>query len=798
MAQTSNISPGDRPDRVWSLADLELLHEVEKPIIVVVTSTHDDPSSPGGVRATTDVPFQNATCVKQYGLKRPREEYERVLSGWTEEQSLRRRRFLAAVTEGKEAKEFWLDIRPLMHLFCQGYAKEGPMRITKFLSKPIQLETSPGCVETAAMHIIEPEQASIADSRVCAMHDRDPIHTMLYDSKGVLLSANKAAMTAFHIDTPGSHMPYAEALTIKRLFDAGAYPGGQEEADRAYHEAMHAVFTDQVDCHRHSQPFSRKKDGKVRWAMLEMWPMLDPVSQSAAVLVKTSNITQMKLLELELAGRQDSLQRHNEELEQDSVAMQAEARKLQREANSLARRLEAVMHDKLKDRTSFDAATPIDKTLEYLQNAIMGRAQDVQEAVDLYNMLSDSDTNLRQPIGMANQLFQEGMDSDVARSMLQLLQGNELRKSEPDAAETAAQEAAAPAAQLASWKTVAHMDWREQVEEQASAGDVATTSPPATAAAESLAVIPAPVTLAVERMLQDASTNWQFDIFALADATPGYTLSLLTFHVMKQSGLVQEFSLDEPKLQAYLQQIEQGYNPLIPYHNSVHVASVVQITHMLLTRGGVMKSNAMTRLQQLATYIAAFIHDFQHGGVNNDFLIKTFHPLAMTYNDISPLENHHLASALVLLHQPQHLFLSKERVSAEQVGTMRGVTISEVLGTDMKKHFDITSRFQMLLKCADIGHLAAAPALHQRWAYQLEEEFFRQGDQERGLGLPVSPLMDRNLRGGMTKSQVGFFSIVGIPQFKAMTDLFEDAKPMLEGVLENYHRWEAAAAAAGL
>ena len=46
----------------------------------------------------------------------------------------------------------------------------------------------------------------------------------------------------------------------------------------------------------------------------------------------------------------------------------------------------------------------------------------MQEAVDLYNMLSDSDTNLRRPIGMANQLLQEGMDSDVARSMLQLLQ----------------------------------------------------------------------------------------------------------------------------------------------------------------------------------------------------------------------------------------------------------------------------------------------------------------------------------------------------------------------------------------
>lgn len=36
------------------------------------------------------------------------------------------------------------------------------------------------------------------------------------------------------------------------------------------------------------------------------------------------------------------------------------------------------------------------------------------------------------------------------------------------------------------------------------------------------------------------------------------------------------------------------------------------------------------------------------------------------------------------------------------------------------------SVLQMLLKCADIGHLAAPSALHKRWAYQLEEEFFRQ------------------------------------------------------------------------
>lgn len=33
---------------------------------------------------------------------------------------------------------------------------------------------------------------------------------------------------------------------------------------------------------------------------------------------------------------------------------------------------------------------------------------------------------------------------------------------------------------------------------------------------------------------------------------------------------------------------------------------------------------------------------------------------------------------------------------------------------------------QVALKCADIGHLAAAPDVHRRWALLLEEEFFLQ------------------------------------------------------------------------
>ena len=60
----------------------------------------------------------------------------------------------------------------------------------------------------------------------------------------------------------------------------------------------------------------------------------------------------------------------------------------------------------------------------------------------------------------------------------------------------------------------------------------------------------------------------------------------------------------------------------------------------------------------------------------------------------------------------------------------------------------------------------------------------------------VSPLMDRSLQGGMTRSQMGFFNIVGTPMFKAMVDLFPDVQPMLDHVQANYDQWAAAACAA--
>ena len=49
---------------------------------------------------------------------------------------------------------------------------------------------------------------------------------------------------------------------------------------------------------------------------------------------------------------------------------------------------------------------------------------------------------------------------------------------------------------------------------------------------------------------------------------------------------------------------------------------MVQTTFMLLHYGGLRKRGIVDSVTALATMIAAAVHDFEHLGTNNDFLIK--------------------------------------------------------------------------------------------------------------------------------------------------------------------------------
>ncbi|GAX77189.1 hypothetical protein CEUSTIGMA_g4635.t1 [Chlamydomonas eustigma] len=71
---------------------------------------------------------------------------------------------------------------------------------------------------------------------------------------------------------------------------------------------------------------------------------------------------------------------------------------------------------------------------------------------------------------------------------------------------------------------------------------------------------------------------------------------------------------------------------------------------------------------------------------------------------------------------------------------------------------------KVAFKCADLGHLTGIPDVHRKWVSLLEEEMFLQSDRERMAGLQggISSLMDRT-KGGITRSQCGFFNVVATP-----------------------------------
>lgn len=61
----------------------------------------------------------------------------------------------------------------------------------------------------------------------------------------------------------------------------------------------------------------------------------------------------------------------------------------------------------------------------------------------------------------------------------------------------------------------------------------------------------------------------------------------------------------------------------------------------------------------LACLQAAITHDYEHKGLNNDFLVRVGDDLALTYNDNSPMENHHIASSFKLLRHKDYNFLKR-------------------------------------------------------------------------------------------------------------------------------------------
>uniref|UniRef100_A0A914XGW7 Phosphodiesterase n=1 Tax=Plectus sambesii TaxID=2011161 RepID=A0A914XGW7_9BILA len=318
-------------------------------------------------------------------------------------------------------------------------------------------------------------------------------------------------------------------------------------------------------------------------------------------------------------------------------------------------------------------------------------------------------------------------------------------------------------------------------------------------------------TSAEVKLALSKEADWDFDILELERLTEKRPLAHLGMKVFERWKVAELLRCSDRCLSTWFQVMESHYHPTNPYHNATHAADVLQATAYFLDAQKV--ASNVEQVHAMAALIAATIHDLDHPGRGNAFLINTRHSLALLYNDVSVLENHHAALAFQLtLKEPGiNIF---EAMSREDFGTVRQAVVDMVLATDMRRHFEYLTKFQqsvpsdeesptdrdatsmticrMLIKCADIGNPARAWPMCSQWAYRIVEEYFDQTAEEREKGLPLTMEVFDRPTCNVPLTQCGFTDMFAREMFTSWCEFAEIPHLMVQ-LEENYKRWRAEA-----
>ncbi|XP_057715874.1 high affinity cGMP-specific 3',5'-cyclic phosphodiesterase 9A-like [Corythoichthys intestinalis] len=245
------------------------------------------------------------------------------------------------------------------------------------------------------------------------------------------------------------------------------------------------------------------------------------------------------------------------------------------------------------------------------------------------------------------------------------------------------------------------------------------------------------------------------------------------------------FQIKKDVLQNFLFEVYCHYNN-IPFHNFQHCFCVTQMMYGLIWLTDL--KSKLCSMDLLIMLTSALCHDLDHPGYNNVYQINARTELALRYNDISPLENHHCAVAFGILAKEESNIL--KHLTTEQYKQFRAGMIKCILATDMARHNEILNKFKSILsifdfrnkdhkevlmkimvKVSDISNEARPMAVAEPWLDCLLQEFFNQSDKEKLKGLPVAPFMDRD-KVSKPSSQTSFIRFVLLPLFTELTRLF--------------------------
>lgn len=289
--------------------------------------------------------------------------------------------------------------------------------------------------------------------------------------------------------------------------------------------------------------------------------------------------------------------------------------------------------------------------------------------------------------------------------------------------------------------------------------------------------------------------------------------------------LVDKYKIEVEKLAAWNLSIASQYLH-VPYHNWGHALDVFWFLYLLLFQGRA--SDFFNNQDVLALFVAALGHDVGHFGLSNGFLVATRSKLALTYNDRSVLENMHATKLFETIRTPGMDFLIQ--MNAHDYSVFRGKVICAILATDMAHHFEFVDHFanrvkrlaedpfktgtkdtsdpvvrekqhqskadrrmlvQAFLHMADLGKNCSQFKQHSQAVVLIEQEFFNQGDRERDLRLPISPLSDRTKDSAALGQHTFLYKLV-LPLLQPCIQCIE--KEVGESLMDNLHNnkksWE--------
>mmetsp|Transcript_76438 Transcript_76438/g.145448 ORF Transcript_76438/g.145448 Transcript_76438/m.145448 type:complete len:551 (-) Transcript_76438:61-1713(-) len=348
----------------------------------------------------------------------------------------------------------------------------------------------------------------------------------------------------------------------------------------------------------------------------------------------------------------------------------------------------------------------------------------------------------------------------------------------------------------------------------------------------------------VINLLANAGT-FDFDAIKFRDApaVKQKPLRVICTHLMEELGLFDDIIENVWVVEGvnfatrslhFLGVMDESYNKEAVFHGSHHAADCVSTVEWFMHLDSIrLQTHALDHFMSI---MSAAIHDVGHPGTNNLFETKTMSALAVRYNDSSILENYHVSLACETMLNDQECnwfeLLPKEHRSGGGDGPcidmqqyIRRGLIEMVLSTDMARHSDHVQQLKDLLTkeeeehqqqskgrrtqgqkqeslekklfilktvlhAADISNPCKPKEIMLGWCDRVLQEFWYQGDEEKKLNLPISPLCDRESGMGIVpKGQCGFIKFVIQPFFQAVVELMPEAEDATDELGKNFVFW---------